>query len=270
MRKPYGYIYKTTNLLNNKIYIGKKANPVEVKNYYGSGKFLTIAIKKHGRDKFIREILCWKYSLNTLDKAEIFYIDYFDSTNPKIGYNVLPGGEGNPKGVKFLSEESKLKISIANKGRKLSDKHKLAISLAHKGKKLSEATKKKMRESKKEIPCSEETKLKISLGNKGKIRSEEAKKRYSLAKQNMSEETKKKMKLYQQNRPREMNIKIGLGNKGKKLSEETKKKMSEAHINLIRTKEHCKNISKGKKGIPWSQANRDAFNKRFNKNTKNS
>jgi hypothetical protein len=244
MRKPYGYIYKTTNLINGKIYIGKKASPIEVKNYYGSGKFLTIAIKKYCRDKFIREILCWKYSLNTLDKAEIFYIDYLDSTNPKIGYNVLPGGEGNPKGIKFLSEESKLKISIANKGRKLSDKHKLAISLAHKGKKVSKETKNKISISQKNKIISKETRMKISLANKGKTRSEEAKKRYSLAKQNMSEETKKK---------------IGDAFRGKKLhplSEETKakigancKKRWEENPESFHTKKKINNVKKDKDSI---------------------
>ena len=44
------------------------------------------------------------------------------------------------------SEETKKKISAANKGRKLSPEHKKKISEAHKGKKLSEETKKKIGE----------------------------------------------------------------------------------------------------------------------------
>jgi group I intron endonuclease len=220
MRKPYGYIYKITNLVNNKIYIGKKQSPVEVKNYYGSGKFLTIAFKKYGKDKFIREILCWKYSLNTLDKAEIFYIDYYDSTDPDIGYNVLPGGEGNPKGIK------------------LSKKHKQKIGLSHKGKSRSE-----------------ETKRKISSTMKGIKRSEETKRKMKSASRNMSKETR---------------LKIGLANTGKVRTEETKLKMKESAKRRPKPTEEAKlNISKAKRGVPWSQANRDAFNKRFGKNTKN-
>ena len=48
-------VYKTTNLINGKIYIGKDKhnNP----NYLGSGKRLNQAIKKYGRDKFIKEII---------------------------------------------------------------------------------------------------------------------------------------------------------------------------------------------------------------------
>ena len=48
-------IYKTTNLINNKIYIGQDSrnNPY----YYGSGTIITLAIKKYGKNNFKKEIL---------------------------------------------------------------------------------------------------------------------------------------------------------------------------------------------------------------------
>ena len=48
-------IYKTTNLINGKFYVGKDAsnNP----NYYGSGLLLAKAIKKYGKENFKKEIL---------------------------------------------------------------------------------------------------------------------------------------------------------------------------------------------------------------------
>ena len=50
----YGYIYKTTNLLNNKIYIGqKKSNEFLHEKYLGSGKYLLNSIRKHGKENFI-------------------------------------------------------------------------------------------------------------------------------------------------------------------------------------------------------------------------
>ena len=48
-------IYKTTNLINQKFYVGKDThnNP----NYYGSGKRLKLAIKKYRIDNFKKEII---------------------------------------------------------------------------------------------------------------------------------------------------------------------------------------------------------------------
>lgn len=40
-----GYIYKTTNILNNKIYIGKHSSNTYDPTYFGSGKILKQAIK---------------------------------------------------------------------------------------------------------------------------------------------------------------------------------------------------------------------------------
>ena len=56
----YGYIYKTTNLLNGKIYVGKHKWSKEGcldENYLGSGTYLTRAIDKYGKENFICEIL---------------------------------------------------------------------------------------------------------------------------------------------------------------------------------------------------------------------
>jgi hypothetical protein len=63
-------IYKTTNLLNNKIYIGqdKFNNP----KYLGSGKLLNISIKKHGIQNFKKEILEECNSKKELNEREIF------------------------------------------------------------------------------------------------------------------------------------------------------------------------------------------------------
>lgn len=44
----YGYIYITTNLTNNKKYIGKHASSKFDENYKGSGKRLWNAINKYG------------------------------------------------------------------------------------------------------------------------------------------------------------------------------------------------------------------------------
>lgn len=91
-RKQEPIVYKTTNLINGKIYIGQ--DTYNDKLYLGSGVRLGNAIEKYGIENFKKEVLeyCKKESLS---EREIFWIAHFDSTNPVIGYNITPGGEGN-------------------------------------------------------------------------------------------------------------------------------------------------------------------------------
>jgi len=50
-------IYKTTNLINGKIYVGQHKTDIKEDGYLGSGKLLRLAILKYGINNFIREIL---------------------------------------------------------------------------------------------------------------------------------------------------------------------------------------------------------------------
>lgn len=93
----YGYIYKTTNLVNNKIYIGQhKASGFEPAKYIGSGVILDNAIKKYGLENFKNELICICYSKEELDSKEIYYINLYNSTDRLIGYNIQTGGLSNP------------------------------------------------------------------------------------------------------------------------------------------------------------------------------
>jgi hypothetical protein len=90
------YIYKTTNLINNKIYIGLSTKTVEEStNYYGSGVILNRSIDKNGKDNFKKEIL--ENNIDDVDllyEREIYWIAYYNSTNHSIGYNIGSGGGG--------------------------------------------------------------------------------------------------------------------------------------------------------------------------------
>jgi group I intron endonuclease len=86
-------IYKTTNLITGKIYVGK--HTTGKKNYLGSGKWLKRSVKKYGRHNFKREVLETCTSLEELDIREIYWIAQLDARNPKIGYNLNKGGLGN-------------------------------------------------------------------------------------------------------------------------------------------------------------------------------
>ena len=75
-------------------------------------------------------------------------------------------GEKNPMYGKHLSEETKKKLSEANKGKHLSDEAKKKLSEAHTGKHHSEEAKKKLSEANKGKHLSEETKKKLSEARK--------------------------------------------------------------------------------------------------------
>ena len=92
------YVYKTTNQINNKIYIGiSKKKSDESITYLGSGKAFKRAIDKYGRINFSKEIIIEDDSFlySDLQRLEIFFISLFDAQNPKIGYNISKGGDGN-------------------------------------------------------------------------------------------------------------------------------------------------------------------------------
>lgn len=86
-------IYKTTNLVNGKIYIGydTKNRP----NYYGSGTHYKRAEKKYGKENFRKATIDFTDDFNELCLKETFWIDFYDARNPVIGYNIQPGGQGS-------------------------------------------------------------------------------------------------------------------------------------------------------------------------------
>lgn len=113
------YIYKTTNKINGKIYIGQKKSSKFLGNrYLGSGKKLKLAVQKYGKENFEVEMLESICDENKADEREIFWISHFKSTDDSIGYNISNGGnvnramsgKNNPHWGKHLSEETKEKL----------------------------------------------------------------------------------------------------------------------------------------------------------------
>lgn len=87
-----GIVYLTTNLLTGKKYIGQDSKNCPY--YLGSGKLLTRAIKKYGREKFQKEILAYAKSQKDLEELEKYYIDYYSAQTSDTFYNIAPGGCG--------------------------------------------------------------------------------------------------------------------------------------------------------------------------------
>lgn len=89
----YGYIYKTTNLISGKIYIGQKKSNIFLANkYLGSGIRLKEAVAKYGQNNFDVVLIDTAETKEELDAKEIYWIDYYDSKNKAIGYNIANGG----------------------------------------------------------------------------------------------------------------------------------------------------------------------------------
>lgn len=91
-----GYIYKITNKLNNKSYIGQTGNTIKdrMKKHYSNAKVaktgIDYAIGKYGRDNFIVEEVC-TCDNSQLDELERYYIQYYNTYND--GYNLTIGGQ---------------------------------------------------------------------------------------------------------------------------------------------------------------------------------
>lgn len=164
-------IYKTTNLINGKIYIGRDSS--DCKTYYGGGKYIRLALKKYGKENFIKCTIDIAEDIRDLILKETFWIKFYDATNKMVGYNILTDGhnggwqivnerykvtgrtfsaERNKKlsisktGVKRkpFSEECKRNMSLAHP-KSITEKHKQNIGLAQKGKTLTEEHRQKIR-----------------------------------------------------------------------------------------------------------------------------
>lgn len=97
-----GFIYKITNKVNNKIYIGKTLTSIEnrfqehireSRKERTENRPLYRAIRKYGKENFVIELI-ESCPIEILSEREIYWIDYFSSY--KEGYNATLGGDGKP------------------------------------------------------------------------------------------------------------------------------------------------------------------------------
>lgn len=110
----YGIIYKVTNTVNQKCYIGQTTKPLALRwplHTYKTSycRYLSYAIKKYGKANFTIEELVTCSDREALDYMEIFFIKYFNSMVPN-GYNLRDGGSHGK-----MSEESKKLCSVAQR-----------------------------------------------------------------------------------------------------------------------------------------------------------
>ena len=95
MEKQY-FVYITTNLINNKKYIGYHYG-LENDNYLGSGVILQQAIEKYGKHNFIKQVLQYYPNEKEAKIGEIKWINKYNAVQSDNFYNLLDGGQGNIK-----------------------------------------------------------------------------------------------------------------------------------------------------------------------------
>jgi group I intron endonuclease len=145
------FIYKITNLINKKVYIGKteRGNPrkrwsehlKKLKSNVHVNKHLLSSYKKYGPDAFKFEVLLEINSLQELNEEEMRLIKKYKSYNSEFGYNKTFGGDGGRP-----TEETRLKLSEVSKGRKLTREHIEKIRKSRIGSNLPPGVKKKLSE----------------------------------------------------------------------------------------------------------------------------
>ena len=138
------YNYITTNLLNNKQYIGTHSTSNIDDGYLGSGKLMLRAIKKYGKEGFKREVLCKCETIEEAYVNESIFIEKYNTLQPN-GYNISPKGGHGIMGS--MAEETKRKISKTKMGEKNPMYGRLGKDNPNYGKHPSEETRKRMSES---------------------------------------------------------------------------------------------------------------------------
>lgn len=202
-------VYKHTNLINGKVYVGITARDTTLRwkngKGYSNNKHFQNAILKYGWDNFTHEILFTGLTKEEACQKEIELIAHYRSDEFEHGYNRSSGGEAH-SGCKHTVEARK------------------RMSEAHRGKKAKPETISKMRERMKGVNhpfygkhLSKEHKLKISESGKGKhhhVTSEEQKRKIS--------ESRKGLKFTEEHRRH-----LSESSKRRKAAPETIEKMRE-------------------------------------------
>lgn len=160
-------IYKITNLINNKIYIGQTITTLDNRwkrhtwncTTNNSHMAITDAIAKYGKNNFKIEQIDIADTIDELNNKEQYWISFSKSMSPN-GYNLTSGGNNF-----IMSDETKKKISISNKNKIISPEAKLKSSISHTGYKQSDETKHKLSLHFKGKPTSQNTRVGASIKN---------------------------------------------------------------------------------------------------------
>lgn len=189
----FGVIYKITNLVNGKIYVGqtKKSLKERFQEHSCTDYPIGRGIRKYGKENFTIEPLEECETREQLNECEIFWIAELKSKSPN-GYNLTDSGDG-VSGCIF-TDESKAKMSLSHRGQ----------TAWNKG-----------------IKASAESRAKMSAAQKRRFKNPAEREKISKSIKNLPPEVLKKMGEHFNGHE--------VWNKGKTLSEEHKQHLSESH-----------------------------------------
>ena len=143
-------IYKATNTVNGKCYIGQTRHSLEyrkrvhlTKARQGVLTHFYSAIRKYGERSFEWEIICSAKDKQTLNELETFYITKYDSI--RNGYNMVDGGDNNIMDIESVKtkhdkvmQSAEVRAKISNSMKRYREVH--PFTAEHR-KKLSEKAK---------------------------------------------------------------------------------------------------------------------------------
>lgn len=188
-------VYKHTNKVNGKVYIGiTSQNPQkrwDCGRGYMKNKHFWDSIQKYGWGNFAHEILFCDLSPEEAFRKERELIAEYDSQNYRKGYNCSSGGEGGATGCfgekhhmygKHHTEEARMKMSDALRGKKYSPERHAKFLESLDRDEMRERAYRTIVGYNKGKHHSEECKRKIAESNRGQRRSEETRKRIGDAK----------------------------------------------------------------------------------------
>lgn len=161
------YVYKITNNINRRYYVGVRTYDGIVQNdpYMGSGKIIRLAIKKQGIQNFSKQILGIFHDKSLAYAFQKILVNQQFVDNP-MTYNIKIGGVGGStnKGIPH-SEQTKRKIGDANRRRVWTDQSRLKMSQSKKN--ISDETRAKIKSARAKQVITQQTKKKMGLSRMG-------------------------------------------------------------------------------------------------------
>ena len=233
------FLYKTTNLINNKFYYGIHESNNSNDSYLGSGTGIKRAVAKYGENNFSREIIQFFDSKEEAFEFEKNFVTQELVNNPQC-YNMNVGGKGGFHHINSIGMNKGANNPMKNpesKNKNIESRKKARENLSEEElENLKKIWMKNLQiaiDKQKGVPKTLETRRKLSEANRGKKLSEETKKKIGLihkGKKDSSETKEKKRKNAKERyqKSKDNGVDWAANQKGVTRSEETREKMSRA------------------------------------------